>query len=167
MLPKPPSAMQGVDESMASLDIGAPMPRVSQRVVAFSVHMRCDGTSNSGVVTASKRSVERGLFPPTTIGEVQNVAEGKVQLELGYGFGMNDDRLEQKIDEETILGAWVTEEGTAQVYKARLTFAGRFRDGGTTLYTIELEHPQKPGTYIPFKQKVGDKTVSLTIVFSQ
>ena len=167
MLPQMPSVLDDLDQSMGSLGLGDPAPHVSQRIVAFSVHMRCDGTSDRDVVTASKRSVERGLRPPTSMGEVQNLEEGRVLLKMGYGFDMDNDRLEHKIDEETILGAWVTEEGTAQVYKARLTFAGRFRDGGTTMYIVELEHPQRPGTYIPLKQKRGEKTVTLTIVFRQ
>ena len=86
---------------------------------------------------------------------------------MGYGLHNGDDALEQKIDERTILGAWVSEQGNPQVYKARLTRQMTFRDGGTTQYSIELEHPQHPGRYGPLKQKRGDKVVTLTIVFSQ
>jgi hypothetical protein len=167
MLPQMPSVMNDLDQSVGSRGSGDPMPQVTQHIVAFSVHMRCDGRSSNRVVKASKRSVERGLRPPTTISEVQNVAADNVWLELGYGFDMMDDALEHKIDQDTILGAWVTEEGSPQVYKAHLTFAGRFRDGGTTQYTIELEHPRQPGRHVPFKQKQGDNVVTLTIVFRQ
>lgn len=152
---------------MRSLDFGEPVPRVPQRIMAFSVHMRCDGTTHNKFVQANKRSVERGLRPPTSISEVENTDEGEVRLEMGYGFHNGDDALEQKIDERTILGAWVTEQGNPQVYKARLTRQMTFRDGGTTQYSIELEHPQHPGRYGPLKQKRGDKVVTLTIVFSQ
>lgn len=158
MLPQMPSVMNNRND---------PMPRVSQRIVAFSVHIKCDGTSENIFVIASKQSVERGLRPPTTTNEVQNVKEGKVQLWLGYGFDLEEDRLTYKIDQDTILGAWVTEEGETQVYKARLTKNGFFRDGGTTMYDIELEHPNIPGRYVPFRQKVGVKVVTLTIVFHQ
>jgi len=90
-----------------------------------------------------------------------------VMLEMGYGFHNGDNALEQQIDERTILGAWVTEQGSPQVYKVRLTRTATFRDGGTTQYSIELEHPQHPGRYIPLKQKRGEKVVTLTIAFSQ
>ena len=152
---------------MRSLDLAEPVPQVSQRIVAFSVHMRCDGTSRDRVVKVGKRSVERGLRPPTTIGEVQNLAADKVWLEMGYGFDMGDDALEHQIDKDTILGAWVTEEGNPRVHKANLTYLATFRDGGTTQYSVEIEHPKKPGTYVPLRNAVGDKTVTLTIVFRQ
>ena len=152
---------------MRSLDLDEPVPPVPQRIVAFSVHMRCDGTSPDRVVQVSKRSVERGLRPPTAAGEVQNLAVGPVLLEMGYGFDMEDDRLEHRIDKETILGAWVTEEGNPHVHKADFTRTTTLRDGGTTQYSVEIEHPRKPGTYVPLRNAVGDKTVTLTIVFRQ
>ena len=167
MLPRPPSVLDDLEGSTRSLDLSEPVPRIPQRIMAFSVHMRCDGTTHNKFVQANKRSVERGLRPPTSISEVENTDEGKVMLEMGYGVHMEDNRLEQKIDEETILGAWVTEQGNPQVYKVRLTRTAMFRDGGTTQYSIELEHPQQPGRYGPLKQKRGDKVVTLTIVFKQ
>jgi hypothetical protein len=159
MLPRPPSVLDDLER--------VPAPRGLQRIAAFSVHMRCDGTSHSKIVQVRKRSVERGLRPPTSIGEVQNVDEGPVLLEMGYGFDAGDDRLEQRIDEETILGAWVTEQGNPKVHTARLTRRATFRDGGTTQYGVELELPKRPGTYVPLRNVVGDKTVTLTIVFRQ
>lgn len=167
MLPRPPSVLDDIHGHMRSLALDEPVPHVTQRIVAFSVHMRCDGTSDNEIVKVSKRSVERGLRPPTTIGEVQNLMAGKVWLEMGYGLDMGDDALEHRIDKDTILGAWVTEEGNPHVHKANLTYRATFRDGGTTQYSVEIEHPRKPGTYVPLRNAVGDKTVTLTIVFRQ
>ena len=152
---------------MRSLALDEDEPQVSQRIVAFSVHMRCDGTSPDRIVQVSKRSVERGLRPPTAAGEVQNLAVGPVLLEMGYGFDMEDDRLEHRIDKETILGAWVTEEGNPHVHKADFTRTTTLRDGGTTQYRVEIEHPRKPGTYVPLQNAIGDETVTITIVFRQ
>ena len=167
MLPRPPSVLDDIEGPMRSLALDEPVPHVTQRIVAFSVHMRCDGTSDSKIVEVSKRSVERGLRSPTTIDEVQNLAAGPVMLQLGYGFDMGGDRLEHKIDTQTILGAWVTEQENPTVYKAHFVHNSTLRDGGTTQYSVEIEHPKKPGTYVPLRNAVGDKTVSLTIVFRQ
>ena len=159
MLPRPPSVFDDAEH--------VPVPPVSQRIVAFSVHMRCDGTQPGNIVRVSKQSVERGLRPPTAPDEVQNLAKGPVRLELCYGFDMEDDRLGHRIDNQTVLGAWVTEQGEPQVYKARLTYLNTFRDGGTTQYRVEIEHPERPGMYVLLRNAVGDKVVTLTIVFSQ
>ena len=152
---------------MRSLALDEPAPQVSQRIVAFSVHMRCDGTTHNKFVQANKRSVERGLRPPTSISEVENVDEGEVMLEMGYGFHNGDNALEQQIDERTILGAWVTEQGNPTVYKAHFKHHATLRDGGTTQYWVNIENPGKPGQWIPLKQTRGEKVVTLTIVFSQ
>lgn len=159
MLPRPPSVFDDVEQ--------VPVPPGLQRIVAFSVHMRCDGTQPGNIVRVSKQSVERGLRPPTAPDEVQNLAEGSVLLELCYGFDMEDDRLGRRIDNQTVLGAWVTEQGEPQVYRVRLTYLNTFRDGGTTQYRVEIEHPKKPGRYVLLRNAVGDKVVTLTIVFSQ
>jgi hypothetical protein len=49
----------------------------------------------------------------------------------------------------------------------RLTYLNTFRDGGTTQYRVEIEHPKRPGRYVLLRNAVGDKVVTLTIVFSQ
>ena len=159
MLPQmPPSVMNNRNNSM---------PRVSQRIVAFSVHMKCDGTSQNLFVAANKKSVDRGLRPPTNISEVQNVRNGKIGLMLDYSADLEEDELKHRIDEDTILGAWVTLEGEPQVHNARFTLDGNLSSLSATIYDIELEDSRNPGTYDFFKPRVTDKVYTLSIVFHQ
>ena len=159
MLPQmPPSVMNNRNNSV---------PRVSQRIVAFSVHMKCDGTSPNLFVVANKQSVDRGLRPPTNISDVQNVRNDNIQLMLNYAAELEEDELTHRIDQDTILGAWVTLEGEPQVHNARFTLDASLSSLSATIYDIALEDSRNPGTYDLFKPRVTDKVYTLTIVFHQ
>ena len=134
--------------------------RVPERV-AFSVHMRCDGTPAGNSVHITQQDVDNGLRSPI---RVTNLREGPVWALFDYALD-SPHRLLDEIDSDTIDRAWVTEEGSPDVYNARLTERRVPDDGGLTLYGVELEHPRKPGRYVPLKQKKGDKITTLTIEY--